>query len=766
MRRYGSRALVVLLAASISTPWAAGHLVERVSVSHSGGDPNAASTHPSISANGRFVAFESQANNLVVGDTNNRTDVFVRDRRKGLTAPVTSGPQPNNGSRSPSISANGQAVAFHSWADNLVPSDWNGTADVFVSTGGTVRLASLSDAGGQSAKGSYFPSVSANGRYVAFVGFGDDLVEDDNNGQPDVFVRDTAAGRTYLVSLAGDSSQANGTNRDPSISDDGTLVAFASWATNLVSGDANNAPDIFVRNWRGGQTWLVSGPSSLTVGNGRSSLPEISGDGRFVAFGSEATNLVRQPIRDSNGFKDIFARDYRADRTYLASVTYLGYGQANDDCLLPSISADGRFVAFHSAATNLVRQGTNSMTQVYVGDCRSSGAQPFAYLVSTTMEGYPRESSAMPSISGDGKWVAFASTGALVPDDRNRNQDIYVGANPAFAEPPKLSWSPKKGFRSRGVKPLRVKGPGSFWFRVVVTDDQGDQPEYVRLFLRKDGKVWQKTDLESYTGDMETGREYRVMIDLGVGNWSYRFAARDRDGEATGPPTEWRRGPIMTSAPPYLTWAGEAGYTTDGVHPNRGDSASTYFRFKVKYVSHTGYMPKYVRVRLWRNGTPSRKGAYRLPTGGTDPHPPDGIIYRKAWRLPPGSYEYRFEAADDHGKAVGPASQRKRGPISTEGGSSSAVTSLVAVPTRAGAQIAFTLSSAARVDARVINIAGRPVAAICRARDCEAGTNTVLWDARSDQGLPVPGGTYLVEVVARSEDGAQARALGQVRINR
>ncbi len=212
---------------------------------------------------------------------------------------------------------------------------------------------------------------------------------------------------------------------------------------------------------------------------------------------------------------------------------------------------------------------------------------------------------------------------------------------------------------------------------------------------------------------------------------------------------------------PELAWLGTTGYEVDGVDPDRGAGGDVRFRFKVLYSDADGHEPRCVSFHLRRNGKPFWEFAMVRGVGDYT----EGRVYRRTRKLPPGDYEHCFKARDRDGLATGEATEWTPGPI-VGPRAPTALTSLAAVPTNAGAQITFSLSCAAQVEARVLNIAGRPVNTLCHAKDCEAGTNTLLWNVQSDQGLPVPNGTYLVEVTAQAADGEQARALQQVRVSR
>ena len=313
------------------------------------------------------MTFDSNASNLVAGDSNGFTDVFVRDRKLHKTYLVSVGPagvQGNGNSADPSISADGRYVAFESDASNLVAGDSNGREDVFVRDRKLHRTyrVSVGPAGAQGNNGSYSPSISADGRYVAFESDASNLVASDSNGYEDVFVRDLKLHKTYLVSVGPAGVQGNNFSDLPSISADGRYVAFESDASNLVAGDSNGYEDVFVRDRKLHKTYRVSVSSAGVQGNSASESPAISADGRSVTFDSIASNLVPG---DANGYEDVFVRDRKLHRTYLVSVSSAGV-QGNSDSFVPSISADGRYVAFNSDASNLVAGDTNGYEDVFV----------------------------------------------------------------------------------------------------------------------------------------------------------------------------------------------------------------------------------------------------------------------------------------------------------------------------------------------------------------------------------------------------------------
>ncbi|MEG4072144.1 calcium-binding protein [Microcoleus sp. Pol14C2] len=343
--------------------------ITRVSVDSAGNPGNSYSLFPSISADGQFVAFESNATNLVPGDTNNQTDIFVRDLLTNTTTRVSvdsAGNPGNNKSGSPSISADGRFVAFLSNSTNLVPGDTNNNDDIFVRhllTNTTTRV-SVDSAGNYGNRDSYNPSISADGRFVAFLSNSTNLVPGDTNDNDDIFVRDLSTNTTTRVSVDSAGNQANRYSFPPSISADGRFVAFSSDASNIVPGDTNNTGDIFVRDLLTNTTTRVSVDSAGNPGNSNSFSPSISADGRFVAFLSDATNLVPG---DTNNQTDIFVRDLLTNTTTRAFVDSAG-NQGNNFSNYPSISANGQKVAFSSLAANLVPGDTNNGPDVFVAD--------------------------------------------------------------------------------------------------------------------------------------------------------------------------------------------------------------------------------------------------------------------------------------------------------------------------------------------------------------------------------------------------------------
>jgi hypothetical protein len=403
-----------------------------------GNDMSGRFAGPAISANGQIVAFDSIARTLVGSDTNRKADVFVHDRTTNTTERVSvrsNGNQSNGTSTRPSIDARGQVVAFDSDASNLVSGDTNLQMDVFVhnrATNRTIRVSVSSDEA-QGEGSSHSPSINASGRYVSFVSTAPNLVPFDNNHAEDIFVRDLAAGTTERVSINSVGQEGNSSTTLASISAGGRYVVFSSFATNLVLDDTNGHFDVFIHDRETGTTALVSVSGSEAQGDAPSTRGTVSGNGQLVAFQSDATNLVSG---DTNGRTDVFVRDRAAGTTERVSVSsdeVQADGNSQDPGVRgltvssPDITANGRFVAFFSSATNLVPVDTNTCPPVFdqtPGRCPDALVRDLVagttVRVSVTAAGaQSNERSSDPAISENGQVVAFWSAAALVASDQN-----------------------------------------------------------------------------------------------------------------------------------------------------------------------------------------------------------------------------------------------------------------------------------------------------------------------------------------------------------
>ncbi|MDV6028659.1 MAG: S8 family serine peptidase [Phycisphaera sp. RhM] len=406
---------------------------------------NGFSRSPSLSDDGRYVTFQSDASNLVPGDTNNDSDIFDYDRTTGTIQRVSVtdfGTQSNNSSFSPFLSGDGGSVTFVSSASNLVPGDTSGVTDIFVYDHIFQRIerVNVSDAGAEANDFSFNPSLSGDGRFVAFDSGASNLVPGDTNNASDIFVYDRATGTIERVSVSDDGAQANGSSESPSLSDSGRYVTFESNASNLVPGDTNFRTDIFVYDRANGAIERVSVSDDGTQANGFGSdspgsfSPSLSDDGRHVTFESDASNLVPG---DTNGRTDIFVYDRGTGTIERVSVSDAG-AEANGSSDspfpigAPSLSGDGRYVTFRSTASNLVPGDTNDQPDIFVYD-RTAGT--IARVSVSNAGAEANGESGSPFLSGDGRYVTFDSEASnLVPGDTNGTLDIFITHNP-FAEP-------------------------------------------------------------------------------------------------------------------------------------------------------------------------------------------------------------------------------------------------------------------------------------------------------------------------------------------
>lgn len=350
-----------------------------------------------ISRDGRYIVFTSRYA-ITPGDTNGFSDVYIYDRMTLTNERIsvsTSGALANGPSERPSISADGRYVAFASTANNLVANDTNGTIDVFVRdrVAGTTKRVSVSSTGAQVSGSSREPDISADGSIVAFVSDAFELVPNDANGAADIFVRDLAADTTARVSVRADGGEADMLSATPVLSDDGNVVAFVSAASNLVAGDTNGKSDVFVHVRSTHTTERVSVTSTGGEANNHSmGRPALSADGRFVAFGSSATNLVSGSTASGT-----YVRDREALTTLFASSAASGL----------SLSGDGRYLVAYTGAG-----------QAFVRDRFAATSQT----VST--------SSAFPVISANGRYITLLSSSNLDNNTHSDGTKVYVYPNP------------------------------------------------------------------------------------------------------------------------------------------------------------------------------------------------------------------------------------------------------------------------------------------------------------------------------------------------
>ena len=417
-------ALVALAVISIAgASWAAPAKTRRMSVKSNGHGTSASSSGyiDMLSDDGKVAVFYSAAR-LAGADDNVVEDVYARNLKTGKTllASIRSnGDDANGDSSGPAISGNGRFVVFNSDADNLVPSDENTSADIFVHDLRTrktdrVSIATNGDEGG--GVGSQ-PNISFTGRYVAF-DTASQLSGRDNNHADDIYLRDRKTDKTELVSQTSAGVDAtDGDSEDPWVSKDGRFVAYSSEADDLVPNDGNSSSDIFVHDRKTDKTRHVSLATDDNERSGISENPSISGNGNLIAFGSNAPFAAN----DDNGFNDIYIRNVKEGTTTWISRNKDGEA-ANGETYYPSMSPNGRMVGFYSYTNDLVGGPQPDSYRPYVFD-RSKDKLT---MVDRTSSGDPGEGSAfVTGMSGDGRFVLISTNSGLVGSDGNGTDDIY-----------------------------------------------------------------------------------------------------------------------------------------------------------------------------------------------------------------------------------------------------------------------------------------------------------------------------------------------------
>lgn len=391
----------------------------------------------------------------------------------------TNSPLPNDDAFHPVISADGRYIAFF-WYQGFVRSD----VVLRDRQTGTIELISVNSNEVRGDNYSYSASLTPDLRYVAFSSWSTNLVPGDTNGPypvgHDVFVRDRVNGTTARVSVSSSGAQGNGESYHMAISADGRYVAFTSHATNFAVGDSNGVEDVFVRDLVNGVTERVSVDSSGAQADGASLGPSISADGRFVVFQGAATNLV---AGDTNGKWDVFVRDRVNGTTERVSVDSSAV-QANESSDSASITPDARFVAFRSTATNLVAGDANAKSDVFLHD-RQTGTTERVSIGASGVEG--DDDSAAPSLTPDARYVVFQSRASnLVIGDSNGRGDVFVRDRQlGTTQRVSLGANGAQGNENSGIQGPSISANGQFVAfdsraRLVAADTNNYHDIYVR----------------------------------------------------------------------------------------------------------------------------------------------------------------------------------------------------------------------------------------------------------------------------------------------
>lgn len=429
--RYRSFAigLLGLIAAASLPAWDRPGRTEIVGVRPDGTSTPSSTITPAISGDGLLIGFQSYAPDLVAGDTNARIDFFIRDMIRGVTSRIsvaTDGTQAIGDLEYPTqfntpivlaLSGNGRFAVFQSGAANLVPDDTNAARDIFLRdlVAGSTERVSLDNSGSQLGGGALEAEVSADGRFVVFQSEG-------------LFLRDRLLATTERIDVSSSGQPSNFFSYGAKISDDGRFAAFQSSASNLGRIDSSEAiyasgAAIFLRDRQTGVTERISGPSLEVKGNGYSWMPDISGDGRFVAYSSEATDLIPG---DLNNAIDVFVYDRLEGTTTRVSVNDGGAESVGGDVYDVAISGDGRFVSYTSLAPNLVAGDTNLAADVFLYDRLLGLTERVSVADSGAEANAAATTSAYSAIGDSGDFVAFQSDATnLVPGATNVFHNIY-----------------------------------------------------------------------------------------------------------------------------------------------------------------------------------------------------------------------------------------------------------------------------------------------------------------------------------------------------
>lgn len=455
-------ALVVVATIGWAPAWGALGDLSLASTSDTGVKGNG--ERPSIAAAGTQVAFESQSRRLDPADLDTTNDVYVKNLATGdivLASTSSAGVKGNGPSYAPSLSGDGTRVAFVSEARNLDPADTDAMPDVYVKdlVSGGVMLASSRAGGVKANADSAQPSLSADGASVAFTSSATNLDPADTDPLPDVYVKDLATGALTLASESGAGAKGDGASGEPSLSGDGSKVAFSSEASNLTPEDRDPILDVFVKDLNSGGLTLASVSAAGTKSDAFSNHPSLSADSGMVAFFTLASNL--DPI-DTDFVGDVYAKDLSSGSLILVSASDAG-AKGDDESFDPAISGDGGRVSFTSFASNLDPADGDFISDVFVKDLATGDVE----VVSTSAAGTKGNAgSFQPSPSSDGSRIAFWSLASnLIPSDPDFGPDVYVKEG-APSAPPAADLSV-----ALSGAPDAVLHGATFTYTIVVTND-------------------------------------------------------------------------------------------------------------------------------------------------------------------------------------------------------------------------------------------------------------------------------------------------------
>ncbi|HEV7860003.1 MAG TPA: Calx-beta domain-containing protein [Pyrinomonadaceae bacterium] len=571
-------------------------LVSINSAGTNGGNGN--SDLPAISADGRFVAFASQATDLVATATGGIQNVFVRDLQTGVTTLVSINSSGTGGGNLVSdfhaISANGQVVIYRSAASNLVANDTNGATDIFARhlLTNTTFLLSINQAGTASGNGpSSGMTISADARFVAFGSRASDLVATDTNGVNDVFVRDLQTGTTRLVSInSAGTNSGNKASDVPIISADGHVVAFDSSANNLVLNDNNGFDDVYVRNLIENKTTLVSvnnaGTSSINGDSYISTLRTISADGNIIAFRSRASNLVS---KDTNGEADVFARDLSTGKTTLVSASSIvgrdsGHGSsdgAGDFSL--AVSPNGRFVAFDSSADDLVSNDfvlydNNQMQDTFTRDLQTGRTR----LINSGNNGSGNGASFLTSVIDDGTTIFITLASDLGYSDTNASEDIFSS----------LAIHTINNFQF--FAPVYTVNENSATATITVLRDSSGGSASVD-YIASDGTALQRSDYTIASGTLNFAPgEYSKTFNVLITNNAYVDGTRTLNLKLSNPTGQEAKLAAPASALLIIT-------DNDTAQPTTNPIDETTFFVRQQYADFLNRAPDAGGLAFWSN---------------------------------------------------------------------------------------------------------------------------------------------------------------------